>query len=317
MWCPIIFITNPIDVRVNLPFRIGYHFLFRKATSEEIPAIKHYITPSFSGGIMNQNPYEQKYTFENESKTIGKLTDLPRIDWRYFVFELQNIDGMNLLNESPVDTLRIASDLTKAELKFDIELFQPRIAKIKHNSLHKSTNQLKHEMFDHYSYTKSDLEDLTTIYKTVGKYYRSNEFISEALTFYHLLQDTPDILNFINLNYFSILEMLVTKRPNEKQPSISAQLKYKTQKILDLEIFDLDFDDSFTVSSEINIWNKLYEYRSCLAHGSQANFRKKLKKLNSEKTVNHYLKGLLKKLFRCYLFNYSNAYVIKNDLNFA
>jgi len=317
MWKPIIFIINPIDVRCDLPSKIGSHFLLRRATQEEIPVIKHYLAPSFAGAIMNQNPYEQKYLFKNENKSVGKLTNLPQNDWRYFVIELQNMSGQNLLQKSPIDLLRVAADLTNAELKFDIELLDPRIVNIRHNSLHKITNGLKFLIFDHYVYSEKDLEDLRTVYTAVSKYFMSNEFLSRSLTFFNLLQDVPSYLNFVNLNYFSILEMLVTIKSNTEKPSITEQLKYKTQKILELEGFSLSFGDSFEVTSNNNVWNKLYEYRSCLAHGSHADFGHGLKKLKSEENVHSFLKDLLKKLFRCYLFNFENALKLKNDLNFA
>lgn len=312
---PIIFITNPIDVKIILPHSVGEHFLFRKATIEEIQIIKHYIAPSFANGMMSQNPYEQIYKFDNETKTVGKLDDLPKSDWRYFVFELQNDTG--LLNGNQVDVLRISSDLTNVELKFDLEIYQPEIVKIKHNSLYKTTNKLRLMMFSHIPLMLRDLEDLEIVYAAVSKYFRNDEFLTKALTSYHILQEIPEILDFINLNYFSILEMLVTTKPKDKQPSISKQLKTKTQKILDLDSVDINFGDYFTLTSLNNIWNNLYEYRSCLAHGSHADFIKKFKKINSEKIINDFLKELLKKLFRTYLFHYRRALEIKRDLEYA
>ncbi|MBO6623216.1 MAG: hypothetical protein JJ892_15190 [Balneola sp.] len=317
MWQPIAFITNPIETNINLPIKIGQHFLFRKANSEEIDVIKNYISPSFAGGTMNQNPYEQYYKFKGESKSVGTLTNLDSTDFRYFVMQLENIAGLNLLSENPIDILQIASDLTDAELKFDLTIYQPKIATIKHNSLHKQTNTLKYLMFEHYNFTSTDLKELEFLFNKVEEHYNHDELLTSSLSIYRLLQDSPDYHSYINLNYFALLEMLVTSRPGENDPSISKQLKNKTKRILELNNFNLCFGEYFIQSSENNIWNKLYEYRCCLAHGSNADFGKDLKKLKSEEVVFSYLKELLKKLFKSYLLNITTASEIKMDLNFA
>ncbi len=317
MWHPIAFITTPIDVSVELPVQIGDNLLLRKAKNDEIRIIKHYVSPSFAGGMMNQNPYEQYYKFKNNSKSVATLSNLDVADFRYFVVELKNIGGLNLLNENPIDILQIASDLTKSELKFDLTIFLPKIATIKHNSLHKQTNGLKYGLFDHYDFTLSDIEELKQNYNLVSKQYLKDEFLTRALSNFRLLQETPDYYSYLNLNLFALLEMLVTSRPGINTPSIINQLKTKTKRILDLENFKLSFEEVFIETNENHIWNKLYDYRSCLAHGSFVNFEKELKKLKSEEVVFDFLKNLLKKLLKIFLLQKENALEIKKDLKLS
>jgi|GEM_PF-4947361 len=314
MWRPIAFITNPIKANIELPIKIGSNFQLRKATINEIKVIKNHIAPLFAGAIMNQNPYEQFYKRKGDNESVGTLKNLDSNDLRYFVVELENLGGLNLIQDNPLDALQIASYLTNAELKFDITFYTPKIVTIQHNSLHKQTNNLKYLMFDHYEFNSSDFDELTQTYTVVSKYFHSDDFLTRALLIYRLLQESPDYHDYINLNYFALLEMLVTSRPGINDPSILKQLKVKTKDILDLEGFELNFNKYFEESSENNIWNKLYNYRSCLAHGSAVNFEKEQKKLRSQEIVFKFLKTLLKKIFKSFIFNRDKAIVIKSGL---
>ena len=117
---------------------------------------------------------------------------------------------------------------------------------------------------------------------------------------FHYLRGLPRDSDFQALGLFTVIESLATHAPDPKDPtdSLTRQVKSKMNLISKRFFRSLDWRDFFPKAPNGDkVWGALYEYRSKLAHGSEADFRSgRLKVLDSPRWSIEFLKEAAKLL---------------------
>ena len=118
--------------------------------------------------------------------------------------------------------------------------------------------------------------------------------------FWTLSGNDPTADRLTILGYFTVVESLLTHRPDPKDPtdSITRQIRSKVRLLGNRMVPKLDYG-AFKEKDNGNVWSSLYEYRSVLAHGGTPDFsRGKLKQLPSEQAVISFLQMACRRLLR-------------------
>lgn len=105
------------------------------------------------------------------------------------------------------------------------------------------------------------------------------------------------------LGYFAILESLLTHPPKSSDPydSITRQVKNKINLLNNRWEIKLDYSN-FGEARDGTIWNKMYAYRSSVAHGGNPDFSGELSILGSHLNALKLVKETVKALIRQVLF---------------
>ena len=143
------------------------------------------------------------------------------------------------------------------------------------------------------------IEELTAIHAQLGQ--DRNDLVDAGRYTRELqgLESLPPNSSLLFLGYFAMLESLLTHQPDPKDPldSITRQVKSKVA-LLDHRLrCPLDYSGFDHVSTD-KIWTKMYDYRSCLAHGGVADFGQRLAVLRDHKNALGLLKQSVKALVR-------------------
>jgi hypothetical protein len=123
-------------------------------------------------------------------------------------------------------------------------------------------------------------------------------FIKEALRNFSTVRDIASRSELLVVGYFSVIESLVTHQPrqNENLDSIRHQVMHKLvllSRRFERQILPGEY---FHEASLETIWDKLYGYRSCLAHGGVPDFTKKLALLKSAEPAIRFVREVIKEL---------------------
>jgi hypothetical protein len=144
--------------------------------------------------------------------------------------------------------------------------------------------------------TSSDIENLNKLLNQVRSCDESIErSIQQALDLDALPSGSP----LLFLGYFAILESLLTHqaRPEDTIDSITRQVRQKLVLLDNRWRPRIDYSPFGTTPPE-KIWSTMYGYRSCLAHGSEPNFKKDLKLLGDHDGALKLLKQTVRSVLR-------------------
>lgn len=124
--------------------------------------------------------------------------------------------------------------------------------------------------------------------------------IKRAFLMLNDLRDLPWRSDCETLGLFSIVEILVTHRPRSSDAgdSITHQVSTKLPLLMNCFAPPIDPSPRFGQSKPATIWNKLYDYRSNLAHGSELDFASKLIVLGHAENVRGFLREITAALLR-------------------
>jgi len=228
------------------------------------------------------NPKTNKLEKEKHRYTILQYDKFPLSDQELISLKLSDLN-LNILIQKGFEL----TDNKEMELKEDGETIFKRDFLTSYNSLIDTQN--KFNLYGSKKYlrkkpTKSvlvnynkTLEQVTSIYNSEGDF----GIIIKALEDYIELDRISNESPFKLVNYFSLIESLITHNPkSEYGNSISKQLSNKIEFLYNNFLKDFDFKDYFKGpdSNTINtIINLLYNYRSDIAHGNIPKFHKELK----------------------------------------
>jgi hypothetical protein len=101
------------------------------------------------------------------------------------------------------------------------------------------------------------------------------------------------------LAMFMLIEMLLTHNPNDKEigDSLTHQVRHKMPFVFERRNEQIDYSLFGDIDGD-TIWKKLYVYRSCIAHGENADFGSKLQVLRNAETANRFLTDITRRLIR-------------------
>jgi hypothetical protein len=150
-----------------------------------------------------------------------------------------------------------------------------------------------------------DIEEIREIHSLLTTFYKHREkdaFINKALDDFIKLQELSEQSPFKILDYFSILELLLTtyKPKVSHDSSLNNQLQKKINLLNNQLKNKIDFTNFFKgpdTNTIETIIDKLYQYRNDIAHGNKSDFENELKILKNKKdNISEFLRTLLKKI---------------------
>jgi hypothetical protein len=271
------FLTNVLGIAGAAQVELIPGHTLRKATADEIKTIKEILAEN--NGRMGGRYF---YPWEMVDKGGGFFDDAPEEDWKYFVIAFYGTnEGMNSLEQALVlldASLRIGFTVMTWGRQRALHLAAGRLFQ----SLQENSRAIQANCVDDH-FVIFDADHSRLICELVEQL--SNR-LPTALDIPRVIQqllnlqalDADSDVTF--LGYFSVLESLLVHKPDPKDPtdSITRQVKKKITLLDNRWSPKLDYSTFYAAKPE-DIWVKMYELRSAIAHGDAPDFRKSLKGL--------------------------------------
>lgn len=262
-----VFLIHNLDVQCGTPIDLIPHHVLRRASAEEIEMIRTGLT----------NYGAQTLTFEGvcTSHAMGttyRRSDKPE-DWRYWLIEVTDALGGSL-NAGIID-IHYAARIT--EVDFRCYLSFTSIGGFSYSG------QTGQEPFGGFAgqfqrpkiLDQSALDAFREVYRRLKIAGPQWPKVTRAIQRYFQLTAVSRDVPLYLLGTFAVIEGLLTHDPKKGFDSLVHQVKYK-MNLLNSR-FPRPLDTSvFQAIGFIKLWEKLYELRSCIAHGSDPDFASKL-----------------------------------------
>jgi hypothetical protein len=268
------------------------NYFLRKAVDDEIDNIKLRIS---SLGREDWLDYRFEATEECtlEGSSVFKKTD--RKNWNYWIVShnetqanLDLLDALSLCNKD-INVLFQCIYNENAE-SFGFMLQHHKY----YNFLEEIIGKNEIKLF-----TFSDRDEINRLFNLI-KRYKSNSnqeymYINKALDDFRHLKMIPKRTSFFYVGMFSIIESLLTHNSSNSDKGIVHQLATKLSLLNKRFEHPLELGKFFkSPASFENTIKKLYTYRSAIAHGDFADFKKELSALETKETASEFLYVLLK-----------------------
>ena len=266
------FVVSHLNVEGALPAEIIPGYEFRAATENEIDEIRSHIQQSLRSDLWTWVEYEGTVSEEAiENGTKYNVEKLPAEEWKYWVIEsYRNHDTATI---SKLGRLLVP----EVEIGFTMVLgcdSSPPTASV--------MTLMPSYVVDRYSDHDLTIRNAEIILvdeiKKIGIYHDAyknladdHRFCKLAIENFHDIRKLPQRSELVVASLFSIIETLITHKPrsSETLDSISHQICNKMILIRKLYEFDVSICECFGPITEINLWKKLYKYRSAIVHGKR------------------------------------------------
>lgn len=296
------FIPNHLDVQDCLPFELMPGYTLMNANDIEVEAIDKNLQKMGSIlSVTGELPYKLAFEF-NHPPEYDHLPDeiihvsttkLNRDLWKYYVVKYED-QGLLL------SKYQLAANLMDVAIAFD--LFQFNIYEGQYSFGY--TPDLVFRFFSDNDISKKhdiklkNLHELKSTYEKMCSIEEHFHGIMNSIYIYNSLRYLQNYSEFKIFGLFTVIESLITHNPSSKETgdSITRQIRTKLPLLFNRIEGGVNYSQQFDDAKEKTIWSKMYSYRSCLAHGKQANFEKDLSILNSPINVHDFLINCIKKL---------------------
>jgi len=249
---------------------------------------------------MDKMPSPQQFMvnyWETTRPSEGPSRSLPETEWRYYVIEFRGANSMISIIENAFD-LTVELHLGFTEMHHDGggrgRLTSPY-------RIFQTLNQARLEKNDFF--IKLENQDLVMIKCVCRQILEHNHAVldlNRPLMDLDQLHWLPSISPLRFLGYFALLESMLTHSPKKNDPydSITRQVRSKLALLNNRWTIPLDYS-AFSDTNHDTIWNKMYDYRSQLAHGGRPDFKhRELIALRDASTAFKLLKQTTKNVLR-------------------
>lgn len=274
-------------------FELAPGHQLRRATDKEISAIRDVLTAQ-------SDPRFTAWEDDKPTKQGSKLNypPLPKQQWRYFVIDLKEA-GPSVLDLEK--TLAIAPVEIKIGFTLLHELVPGKKLPVLIYHPGRLATQVRAVVANELPFVEMTSPVLTSVRHFHEQFLARDQ--SVVNTERHLQQILElDALPFesplLFLGYFAILESLLTHKPKETDTidSITRQVKQKLM-LLDNR-WQPRIDYSGFKGKPDAIWQKMYHYRSDIAHGTEPDFKNSLQGLVDSKRALALVKQTVKSVLR-------------------
>lgn len=287
-------IANGIVIDGKLPFEIGEGVTLRRPTKPELDKIREVLKISSDSSGLNWVPYEAVINSMEDGRVSFTQAENSS-EWHYYVLSddvggnaVYNLEEALLLLEPCIElSVRLTLFLGDGKLHYGYSSLPPHIYERYHSNLQIPTRAiLSLEQFRKAEEVRLKLEALQEQY----------EFVRNATKMMKELRRVSQTSRLQVIGLFSVIENLVTHSPRLKESldSISHQLRGKLRLLTNMTESRELLSQHFNESLDTNVWKKLYEYRSRIAHGSKADFSGDLAVLKSNENVVQFLYSFAK-----------------------
>lgn len=284
-------LANRLHTDLELPIIIDAENSIDKATPIEIELIKHQIDETVNANLATggSNPFEMISVAEESIRRKAKIKitnkTAEKEKWHYWVVRHTE---MTMLKQ-PYETLYALVDSEfKPIMDFYSDYYETEDGiKITGNNGSNAfaANQI-YEMGHTRRETKITQEDVKYLQLILASYNKIDfendefEFIKRSIHNYRILMGMKIYQDLRVIGKFAIIESLLTSRNSIHMNSINFQLQNKIPLINNRMVHRIDLrkgidklPDTYT---DQKIIEKLYAYRSCIAHGNKPDFQKDL-----------------------------------------
>lgn len=296
----LVFIFTHIDFDGDLPLEIIQGHLFRRAKANEVELIKQQLMRVVYPRIGWQIAYEHIVKEERSDNRVSYYHEqLPQEKWKYFVIAF---NGYN----SEIANLEYSTQLIENDLDFGFQLFfkeENQDGEFAGNMtmpmhLVERYNSPEEANLNAVNIRENELKAVSRIYENINKLPKKYTFVEHSMKNFYEIKKLPKNSDLCVVGYFSIIEALITHEPrlNENLDSIGHQVRNKIillKKKFNRKIIEGNY---FLHATENKIWQQLYSYRSCVAHGNIPDFNSKFQVLKNRNIVNKFLRETIKEL---------------------
>ncbi len=310
---PFIFIGEKLKVNFPLPKVITEHSCLKLADALQIKAIKEIVKPdklllrhSRAGHPTNIYEYDFVKTKTEHGYSYSPVP-LARDNYQYWIIELsEHLADFDLVQALYLSSKKLTVIAQIGELEHHIEHYL--VSSVFYSD--------QHILFrEPTTLDQNDIDELANNYQLLKKFKSSgngSSFIGKAIADYRDTLDIEYSSPFKIIALFSIIETLLTSNQKNNQPSINRQLQKKIVLINNQLNNRIDFNAYFkgpkTLTEEIII-EKLYYYRSKIAHGDYYDFNNDLQILINHEMTYNFLELLLKRIL---IYSMNNPQLIKD-----
>jgi hypothetical protein len=305
-----IFLGDMLDMSEVTNCSINDCYTLKKANDEEIFYVKREID-SYSQ-ILDFFPNRFEY---KKAKTGDRFeySELSNAEWNYWVIETSRIGydrAFDLsLSLSSIDLTQLFYGSYSGALLTDGR----EIPGIQRSVLATINFFIDNPLYetDKKRISDNDVLEIARNYLIIQDFYlqiKKIDFIEKSIIDYIKIRDISAQSPFKVLSYFAILEHLLTSpRSRQNDNTITYQLCTKLNLLNNQFLGKLNHS-SFFGGPDTNtlgtIIEKLYQYRSDIAHGNKADFGKKLFVLRDGKyQIQNFLKLIVRQVLLCSLTN--------------
>lgn len=268
------FVASHLQVKGELPIEVLPGYQFRAASDAEVAVIRQHLESSIPSdrfgwvqydGIVKEQRQENGSSFHTEK--------LPRENWKYWVLAFEDY------NLKILDIEMLAQLLP---VKFDIGFVLGYSEQSQQGTII-SHQAMPIHVIDRYSLptqiyanaevlTSDQIASIGNAYQSLKNLLPEYKFIDRALRNLYDLRRIPEYSDLIIVGLFSIVESLIThhQRESETFKSIQHQITNKMILLRKKYFRPIPTDQYFSECNEETIWKKLYDFRSAVAHGSNA-----------------------------------------------
>lgn len=292
MFLNICLVNELFDLDEETIISLNKNLMLYKASELHLHFFKPYLETLGSELWYN---YFENQIIPNKKTLIPKLINLSEKDWRYTIIHANH----DMLKIEEFIALRL-SDLrlkviiqrgfelnSKGEIPED-ENYQTYISKNSFETYNILTQTCEYyskegtERFIRKIPTKSEIKNFQLYLSRIKKIFNDSEliFIRKSLEDFFSLEIIPEESPFRIVSIFSIIELLITTNPkNIGDQSISKQLSNKIGFLYNNFFKNFKLESYMKGSDSNNIYtiiDKLYTYRSDIAHGNIPKLEKDL-----------------------------------------
>ena len=286
-----LFLYNNLAFGANESFDLGEDHLLRRATPDEIARIKEY--GDRLGFLMEFNYQQYQNTITRTSDSVSSVP-MSEKDWRYSVVAFRTEKASPNIRTALALLENSIYDLFMLNLAGESVHFYSSPA-VLFTTLTSAISNGEPKPF-----SQDDASQVRQIVRQLLDFPEDSDFafIAKAFNDFSGLRAISHISPFKIIAIYSVIELLLTHRPTTQTDSINRQITYKM--ILTNNRFEQPIDirrhfDSTDIKLE-SLLNKLYTYRSEIAHGTFSGFQQSLQILKNASLVYNFLDSFLKRL---------------------
>ena len=298
------FILTPVEPQVELPYEIIPKHYLQKADKGQIDNIKKKLNafstfpiPEIAKYYLPPYEYDLISVHGNKPNNIQyEYKKLPAKKWRYWIIRFQ---GTN----SELQELRHALSLMEQDIELGFTFIaHPALMgdSFGWNAQHLHTyfNDRDRCLIEPKKITSPDIRLAGECYFKMKELPKKYPHIKRAFRRFDTLRSVPLASELTVIGLFSIIESLLTHAPNKNDPtdSLTRQIKHKMPLVRKRFQRSIDHNTFFNGINENNLWAKLYEFRSKIVHGENADISGKLSGLKNKITVIKFLREIVKLL---------------------
>jgi Apea-like HEPN len=293
-------IAELLDLRVDVPYDIMPGVRLCRGSPLQVKFIKDFV---FRAAGFGEKRARLTYELEQRAPdSSGKQWfDLPPESWRYFVFafgeagkQVSDFQIAVSLGEPP---LTIFSALTTREPFGQGFAFSWSVDAIQVTDWYTPTQEPVRAIVD-----QATLAHITGTYDAVVRLDAAKyPGILRALSSFQATKRIARGSDLLALALFSIIEMLLTHNPNDKEigDSLMHQIRTKIALLSERFVHKLDYSCFPDAKSADKVWSTLYSFRSRVAHGGEVDFAKNdLRLLVSRENALGFLQVATRRLLR-------------------